>query len=241
MKFRNQFLKYKMHSNTADGDGGGGGGGDGKSDAENNSEGDLLDHDNLWDNDAPATETPASSAVQKPAAQAISAAESFDNHVAGIDFGTDPQALMTAMREGDLEAFTTQMQNLQVGIYKAGMLDANKMMQQTSGNLKTELQQNTDTTISSNKIISEMNEKLPYTAEPAYAPMAKAVISRLLSKKGMTPAKAIEETGKYFSGMASKVAGNMVGKLPNVSGNQFVNESQTEEVDWVSFMGGKPE
>lgn len=243
MKFYNQFLKYKLHSNTEDGGGGGGGTDDGGEGGENNSDNDLIDHSTMWDNDV-IEEQPAVNQQQQQQAAPVSAAQAFSNHVDGIDFGADPAAMMEAVRGGDVEAFSEQLKNMQVGIYKAGMLDANKMMQQTSGNLKTELQNNTETTISSNKIISQMHKDLPYTAEPAYAPMAKAVLSKLLSKKGMTTEKAIKETGDYFSQMANKVGGNMNGNLNNANqnnNNQFGNNSQDEEMDWVSFMGGKPE
>ena len=239
MNFRNQFLKYRVHSNTDDGAGGGGGDGSGEQTNENNTDKGLIDHTALWDNEVTEPAVAPVTVVQQPAA--ATASETFNAHVATIDFGADPAAMMEAVREGNLEAFSEQLANMQKGIYKAGMLDANKMVQQNSAGLKTELQNTTETTISSNKIISQMNESLPYTAEPAYAPMAKAVLSRLLSKKGMTSEKAIEETGKYFSGMANKVGGNMNGNLPRGNNNQFGNESQDEDMDWVSFMGGKPE
>lgn len=240
MKFRNQFLKYRCHAVVDAEVAAGGGGVAAEEGVENNNEPALPDHSNLWDNES--SDEPAQPAhQQQAAAQPLSAAQAFDNHVATLDFNSDPAAMMTAMREGDAEGFAAQLQSMQVGIYKAAMLDANKMMQQTSGNLKTELQQNTDTTISSNKIIGAMNEKLPYTAEPAYAPMAKAVISRLLSKKGMTPERAIKETGDYFSQMANKVGGTMKGNLNRGQQNQFGDDTQDEEMDWVAFMGGKPD
>jgi len=246
MKYRNQFMKYQLHCIDEPGAGGGGGGNPGgEPGSENNNDAGLSDHSTLWDNESTETPAPAVQLVQQPAAQPLSAAESFDKHVAGIDFGSNPEAMMAAVRDGNVEGFAEQLVNMQKGIYKAAMLDANKMMQQTTGNLKTEMQNNTETVISSDKLISQMNGALPFTAEPAYAPMAKAVLTRLLSKKDMTPEKAIKETGEYFSNMSKAVGGNMNGNLGNNqhsnSNNQFGDATQNEDMDWVQFMGGKPE
>ena len=121
MKFRNQFLKYKVHSIGEDDAGGGGGaGGDGNASAEpgaeNNTETDLLDHSTMWDNDPANTEQSTAQTVQQSAAQPVSAAETFNNHVAGIDFGSDPSAMMEAMREGNVESFQEQLKNMQVWV-----------------------------------------------------------------------------------------------------------------------------
>lgn len=246
MKYRNQFFKFKCHFNAPEGEPAGGGGEGGNDNSQNNNDGGLPDHATLWDNESSPAAADVAPVIVQAAAQPLSAAESFSNHVSGIDFGTDNVAMMEALRNGDAEAFGEQIKAMQVGIYKAAMLDANKMMRQTTDGLKADMQKSTATTISSDKLISQMNEKLPFTAMPAYAPMAKAVLTRLLSKEGMTQDRAIKETGDYFSGMAETISGNVQGgpsgNRSRSSGNQFGNDAaQSGDMDWIEFMGGKPE
>lgn len=241
MKFRNQLLKYKLHMVADDAGQQGGGGQSGTPASENNSDAGLSDYSSLWDNEIDEQAAAPGQQIQQPASQQLSATEAFNQHVASINFGSDPAAMMEAVRAGDMEGFAEQMKNMQIGIYKAAMIDANKMMQQSTNSLKSEMQSNTETTISSQKLIGQMNAALPFTAEPAYAPMAKAVLTRLLSKKGMTPEKAIKETGKYFSDMANRVGGTMNGNLSPGQRKSASNANQNEDMDWVAFMGGKPE
>lgn len=236
MKFRNQFLKYKLQSEGEDGNPGGGGPQQSATPSgENNNQGDLPTFDDLWDNPSTGGEqNPAT--PQQPTGQQLSAEEQFQQHVASIDFGADPQAMFQAAQQGNAEVFTEQMQKLTAGIYKAAMLNSNKMLNQRMESMREEMKQTTSTALSSDKLIGRMNEQLPFTKDPAYAPMAKAVLTRLLNKEGMTPEKAIAGTGRYFQDLAKNVSPN------GSSGNRDTGtgESGSEDMDWVSFMGGKP-
>lgn len=253
MKYRNQFMKYKMFANDAGGEGGTGGGSGGAGEggqqggeggAGNNNQNPLDTFNSLWDTGTQQggqqQQQPAAQPTQQPAAQP-SPEEAFNQHVANINFGGDPNQMVESIRNGEIDGFAKQLQEMQVGIYKAAMLDANKMMRQNMDTLRSELQQQTETTINSDKVISQMEQALPYTKEPAYAPMAKAVLSRLLSKEGMTADEAIKQTGEYFSLMASQVGGAGGGTgNGGAAGNQSGTQTQQEDVDWVSFLGGKP-
>lgn len=247
MKYRNQFLKYKLQSvDPEDGAAGGGGAGGGEGGAanagqggENNNQGDLQTFDDLWDNpsnDSGDAGNNAGGASQQQSGQQLSADEQFQAHVASIDFGVDPAAMFQAAQSGNSEGFAEQMQKLTSGIYKAAMLNSNKMLNQRMESMRDEMRQTTQSAVSSDKLISQMNERIPFTKDPAYAPMAKAVLTRLLNK-GESPEKAIAGTERYFRDLAKQVPGSTSGKGKDVSGN---GEADSQEMDWVSFMGGKP-
>jgi len=256
MKRRNQFLKYKMQQIEGDGaggqgGGGGGGGGDGAGDtsAENNN----TDFSTIWHNPQQ-NKGDNNQQQQQPAQmqqqQQSSPQDVFAQHMQSLDFGTDGSSLMEAMQSNDPAKMVEAARNWQEGMYRTTMMQVNKLVSQQMDAVRKEADANASSTVESNKMMEQLHSSLPFTQQPAYAPMAQAVFTQLLDQDGMTTQKAIEETGKYFQGMANDVAKTMQSAPNGKPGGGFGNsipqfggdngDSETE-VNWVELLGGKPD
>jgi len=166
-----------------------------------------------------------------------------------LGFGVDSADMMAAMQSQNPEDMQKAVSNMQTSVYRAAMIDVNKLVQQRVDSAIGEMKQNTNNTIEANSIVAQMETALPWTRQPAYAPMAKAVVNQMLQKDGMTPEKAIAETAKYFQQFANEtVTGQQIppggkpnGNFQNQQPNQQQNGNPADEPDWLEFLGGKPE
>lgn len=258
MKFRNMAMKYyPMHANMGDGgdgggaggDGGGGGTGDGNGNqgGGNNNDGNLISHDTLWQSgDSNANANNDGSGGQQQQQQTVDHNAAFQAHIDGLDFnnGIDINAGMEAIRNGDQEAFATLLKQVGANAYKQSMLDANKVIQQRVAKMGEEVQTNVSASQSASEVVNEMGNQLPFTKSPAYAPVAKLVLTQFL-EKGATPANAIAEVGKYFQGLSGEVgklnpgapSGRPSGNFGGVGGNQG-DGNEGGEPDWMQILGG---
>lgn len=266
MKFRNVFLKYKMHAHASpDGGGTGGGGGDagnagdaGTGDAgntgENNSDSNLISYDDLWDTgsntgtggDTGGTGNANANQGGQQQQQQPNANEQFQTHIDSLDFmdGIDVMAGMQAVQNQDAEGFKNLVQQIGRNAYRHSLVDANKVVQQRVDSMGTTIKDEVKASTATSSLVSEMNNALPFTKSPAYAPMAKAVLVQFLDK-GKTPAEALEGVGKYFKGMAddvNKLSSQAPGSRParNFGGQmQDANAGGgEEEPDWINILGG---
>ena len=250
MKFRNQFLKYQLHMNEGDAGGEGGGGGGGSEGNENNGGDNSQSFDNMWDTDTSQQGNQQQQNQQQSQSQqaAPSAEEVFNSHVQGLGFGAEANDLMAAMESRDPEAVGKAVAGMQASTYRAAMVDVNKLVNQRVDAAMEANTQNTHNTIEANSVIAQMESALPWTRQPAYAPMAKAVVNQMLQKEGMTPEKAIAETAKYFQQFANDANtgqqapnGKPTGNFQNQNGNNSQNNNAEDDtVDWIDFLGGKP-
>lgn len=255
MKFRNQFLKYKVHSMAEDGTGGGTGDANqqqpnGNEQQQNNKDVTIDDFSNIWDNTSQAEENQQGQQNFQQPPQQQSAEDIFNNHVNTLNLGASAGDLMAAMQSQDPEQIATALQANNAQVYRSAMIDANKMVDSRIDAIRDEMQTNTDNTIKGNTIIAQMENALPYTKNGAYAPMAKAVISQLLEKPGMTTENAIVQTGKYFEKFVSDVQSTQQtppgskpkGGFGNGQDSQNLqNGNQADEPNWFEFLGGKSE
>lgn len=264
MKHRNQFLKYKLHMQMSP-DGGGGGGGDaggaansggdsdgnsgGQQQSGNNGNSNLISHDNLWETNTNAGGNGNANTGQQPAQQQPaqrSASEQFQAHIDSLDFmgSVNPTEVMTALQNGDADAFGKALTSIGVQAYRNAMTDANKVVQQRVDKMSTTIKSDMSAQNATGELVREMNSQLPFTKSPAYAPVANLVLTQFL-QKGMKQADAIKEVGKYFSGLSGEVgklssgapsgrpAGNFGG---NLNGGDAGNQGGGEP-DWFDFLG----
>jgi len=252
MKYRNQFLKYKLHCNQEDGEGGGGGGADGgNGGGENNGDSNLPTHADLWNTDS-SNEGGQNGNGSQPAGNQggqqngnTNPEEVFNNHVKNINFtdGVDVNSVMTAMQNGDTEAFGTALRQIGENAYRQTMMDSNKILNSRMDKFKSEVNDSVSTATATDKAVSQLNSELPFTKDAAYAPIAQEVFSRYLKQKDMTVEKAIEKTGDYFQSLSGAVGKGTNTPPSQRSGGGFGGmESNTGNADedgqdWMSFLG----
>lgn len=255
MKFRNQFLKYQLNCIEGEESGGGGQAGDGSQDTggegdPNNSNNNVDDFSTIWDNKPNAAEGQIPQQIQI-APEPQSAEQVFNEHVNSLGFGGSADAIMEAMQSQNSENMLAAVSQMQADTYRATMVDANKIIEQRVAAALAEMQNTTHNTITANSAVAQLEYALPWTKQPAYAPMAKAVMNKFLEQDGATPEKAIEEVGKFFTQFANAAAPN--GSQPPSSGptggyaNQHPGQQQQQnqqpqpkEIDWIAYLGGKP-
>ena len=257
MKFRNQFLKYKLnyHQSPDAGDGGGGDAGAGDAGAgnagDNNGDANLISHDTMWDTD----NTPAGNAdgnqqqgqQQQQQQAAPTANEQFDTHIAGLDFmgGIDMNGAAAAFQSGDMEAVGKMFQQIGANAYRNAMIDTNRVVNQRVETMGSQVTNDMNAQNATGRVVGEMNAALPFTAMPAFAPMAKVVLTKFMEKGGK-PEDAIKEVGKYFNNLSGEV-GKMNPGAPHgrpssqFGGNgmqQIDDGNNAEEPDWMTILGG---
>ena len=247
MKFRNQFLKYKLNCHTSP-DGGDAGGGDSGGDGnggQSNDETNLTSLPDPWQTNDAGEESGSQPAPAKPTATAAATPEEiFNNHVAGIDFtaGINVSDMQTAMQNQDSETFNKGLRSIGEAAYRQAMIDTNKVLNSRLDTVKDEINQNVSTATATDKAVSQLNSALPYTGEPMYKPVADEVFARYLKQPKMTVEKAIELTGEYFQKFSADVS-KLNPKAPSPrSGGGFgeINEEtggDWDGQDWMSFLG----
>lgn len=253
MKFRNQFLKYKMHSIVPDGgDAGGGnngGTGDSGGDAGQNNDGNNVDpFGNLWDN--PDNDDGQGQQQQQSTQSGTSKTpqELFQEHVAGLGFSDMAQKKAAALQSGDPEQIAAIESEQMTHIYKQALININKMMSEKFESFKSTMQNQTTQTMNQSEMMKQLNTEFPFTKSPAYAPVAEAVLKQFLNQKKngkpMSKDEAIKQTGAYFKNLAKQLGGSNSNSEFNFrkgngssSGNgRFEGDDDME--DFVALFGG---
>lgn len=257
MKFRNQFLKYQLHSNT-EGDGGGGGdtgGGDtntGGNEGDQNNDGDNTQtFDDLWHTNNESNANAGQNADQntnQQTQQKPSAEEAFNQHLQSLDLNFDTTAYHTALQAGDFEGANAMQLEHSQKIYKQAMVNLNKVINTRIEQSQTQMQQDTQSTLQSTTVINKMHEALPFTKSKANAPIAQAVLKQML-QNGKSPEDAITATGDYFKSLAGQVSETLQIPPKNRQKGRFTNGVYVEDTtgnndegngapDWVEFLSG---
>ena len=238
--------KYRDENND---DGAGGGNSSGNDGNDNNNNDNLQSHDSLWDaggNDGNNGNDDSSNNGNSGNDQIPDANEAFNKHIETLDFtaGINLQEGMQAIQNGDLEAFANLLQQVGINAYRNSLVDANKVVQQRVDQMAQTVKDDVSSSNATSAVVSAMQEKLPFTKQKAFEPIAKLVLTQFLEKK-FSPEDAITETGKYFQNLSgetqklspkppgSRPSGNFRGSSDNQDGN-----SDAGEPDWVDMLGG---
>ena len=214
---------------------------------ESNNGNNLISHENLWDT-APSNEgKPDANQVVQQQQQQPDPNETFNKHIESLDFsgGIDLAASMTAIQNNDVEAFGKLIQQIGANAYRNSLVDANKVVQQRVDKMAESVKADVSSSTATSDLVKEMNVALPFTKNPAFAPVAQLTLTQFLSK-GVAPDKAIAEVGKYFENLSGEVskmnprhpsgrpAGNFDGSMN--SGN--AGNIGEDEPDWIELLGG---
>ena len=253
MKFRNKWKRYNKFLSIGEEGGGeaggneGTGGTGGNEGGDNNADANLLSNDTLWqpnedNSDGGGNQNDSGGGQQQ---QGPNANEQFQAHIDSLDFhgGIDLAAGMASIQAGDTEAFGKMLSMVGQNAYRNAMVDSNKIVQQNVEKMGKQVQSDVSASQSTGELVREMGSQLPFTKSPAYAPVAKLVLTQFL-QKGATPEKAIESVGKYFQQMSGEVAKlnpGAPGGRPSggFGGNSNQGDGNTsEDTDWINILGG---
>ena len=151
---------------------------------------------------------------------------------------------MTAIKKNDVEGFGKLIQQRGANAYRKSLVDANKVVQQRVDKMAESVKADVTSSTATSDLVKEMNVALPFTKNPAFAPVAQLTLTQFLSK-GVAPDKAIAEVGKYFENLSGEVskmnprhpsgrpAGNFDGSMN--SGN--AGNTSEDEPDWIELLG----
>lgn len=249
-------LKYRIcEENAGNGDGAGGGGQPNRqqnqNNAQNNAQNNLSPYADLWQT---ANNESNQGNNQQQTTQSNNQGQPDPNkvmsdHIASLKLaaGVDTDAIMSGLRDGDPTALQSAFESVAAKAYQSAITTMNSVVEQRVKKAVEEASNNASSSVNTNLAIRELNEKLPFTAEPEVAPIAKAVFMQMM-KKGKSVQEAISETGKYF-GHVSKIASKFVDTTPPQSRSgansfnrqQSNNNSNDNEPDWMSILGGDNE
>lgn len=246
--------KHRLRAENDGGEGGEGGSGqqtgdnNANKDDSNNNDNNLISHENLWDatSDDNSGDNQNQNQNQQQQQQQPNANETFNKHIESLDFsgGIDLAASMKAIQDGDVEEFGKLIQQIGSNAYRNSLIDANKVVQQRVDKMADSVKADVSSTNATSDLVKEMNVALPFTKNPAFAPVAQLTLTQFM-QKGVPPQKAIEEVGKYFQNLSGEVskmnpsppgsrpAGNFGHGIHNDAGNQG-----GDEPDWIELLGG---
>lgn len=253
MAIRSILNRRRLQDEEGGGEGGGSGGqqqgGDdgANKEGQNNAKDNLISHENLWDA-ASDDKSGGNQDVQQQQQQQPPADpnEKFNTHVDSLDFsnGIDMAASMTAIQNGDVEAFGKLIQQIGANAYRNSIVDANKVVQQRVDKMADSVKADVSSSNATSDLVKEMNTQLPFTKNPAFAPVAQLTLTQFM-QKGVPPQKAIEEVGKYFQNLSGEVGkmnpgapgGRPAGNLGN-GVNSNAGDQSADEPEWLEFLGG---
>lgn len=251
------FDKKRLQNQGGEGGEGGSGGdnqqqpdgGNANQDDKNNSKDNLISHAELWDAQASDDKSGGSSDGQQQTQQQQQGDpnEKFNTHVDSLDFsnGIDMAASMTAIQNGDVEAFGKLIQQIGANAYRNSLVDANKVVQQRVDKMADSVKADVSTSNATSDLVKEMNTQLPFTKNPAFAPVAQLTLTQFM-QKGVPAQEAIKEVGKYFQNLSGEVGkmnpgapgGRPAGNFRNGVNSNDAGNQGADEPEWLEFLGG---
>lgn len=172
--------------------------------------------------------------------------EMFDKHVKSLNLtqGIDGAKVLDAINRGDADALNTAFAQIGANAYRHAMLNADRMMGQRLEKAKAEFQRESNGAMRASKAVDKMFDALPFTKHPATQPLAKATLAQMMQKHNGDIDKAVAETERYFKTFSEHMGKNFNtppqsrngrGNRPN---NDGYDNSNDEEADWLSILGG---
>lgn len=257
MAIRSILARRHLQEEEGGGEGGGGSGqqqsdgGNVNSDDKNNNKDNLISHENLWDASASDDKSGGNGNDNNANANANQPDpnETFNKHVDSLDFtgGIDVEAGMKAFADGDREGVLSMLQQVGQNAYRNSIVDANKVVQQRVDKMADSVKADVSNSNATSDLVKEMNTQLPFTKNPAFAPVAQLTLTQFM-QKGVSPQEAIKEVGKYFQNLSGEVGkmnpdapgGRPTGQFRGSSNNSDGTSSENAP-DWFEMLGGVPE
>lgn len=256
---RNNLKRFLALHTFADGEGGdaGTGGGDAgtggqqqqNQQQQNNNENNIIESGSMWD-----TEPSDKGNNQQQQQQNNTANQNqntndggtdhFAAHVESLDLGggIDLAKVQQDLQQGNTESFAAALKQSSEQAYKAAITDSNKLISKQVKDAVASAVSEAGGNFESNMVIRDMNEALPYTMDKAIAPVAKAVLTQLMTK-GMTQAEAIKGVDEFvkkaggLAGMKIAPKSKAKGGFQNPIDSNAGTEDESGETDWAEFLG----
>lgn len=237
---------FAMPGSQADSSAGGGS----KQEVEGGNK-DVKDQNNIQDNDdnfANLWQDPQDDEKQKQTQDVpskkddVDDAKFFDDYLKSINFseGVDLEQVAEDLTSGKTDSLATAVSTAAQNAYKRAMVDTDKLMRQR-------IDKAVETAVSKSRAAGEgdvavrlMQSKLSFTKDPAYAPIAKAVLSRNM-QAGKNVDEAIELTGKFFSRLGKKYARDLQLETPPRGGprggfNPPSGDDEDDDSYWMELL-----
>lgn len=188
----------------------------------------------MWD-DPKVTNAPGQTAAPaNPSPTAAPAGGTFEQHIEGLQFHKIPPfnaAEQAQLQAGDFKPMMDRIQQMSKGIYQQAMADSFKMLQNRGPQLVEDAVSRANNTRHAEHYVNQMQDKLPFTKDPAIETVAKSAFKRFLTR-GDDVETAIENTRIFFTGMSDRAAA--AGGNDGRGGGQ-----QAQKVEnWFEFMTG---
>lgn len=232
----------------------GGGGGDNPANAggnsgENNIENDVANFDKMWEPKPSENGDNGDNNNSDNNNDGGNASEALANHIESLRLteGIDMVEIGKGIAEGNYDSLNSAFSQLSANVYERAIMDSNRLVEaKVKTAVEDAVNQATGKT-NANLAVRELNDALPFTKMPAFAPVAKAVFNQMMGEHDNDTAKAIESTRAYFKQSAELSAKDLgiqtapsTGPGSNGFGKGSVNSGNDagEETDWMAALTG---
>lgn len=191
----------------------------------------------MWsDNPKPAQQQQQQQQQVTQQQQQPAPADAFAKHMESLNLsnGVDLATIQTDMQEGKTESLQAAFQQVAQNTYRATMMDMNNVVNQRIEAAVQKAVSTSSQNHSGAQAIEALNKELPFTADPAVAPMAQKAFKQFISK-GQDVKTAIESTKNYFA-QTFKVAAGDLGIEETQETSQQQQQSTNEE--WIDNLFG---
>lgn len=170
--------------------------------------------------------------------------DAFNNYVSGLNFaeGVDLAQAVADYGEGKHETLTQALNTVGANAFRQSMLMANQLMDKRIEKAVESAVEKSTGKVNSNLAFEKLEEALPYTADEATQPVARAVMTGFL-KQGQDVKTAIKSTGKYFEQVLRNASANGLEIVP--PGGQNNNRpggassyGGNDDYDWMDLLAG---
>lgn len=169
----------------------------------------------------------------------------FNNYLKDLNFleGINTQEIAQKLTEGDAESLGNTLNSIGRAAYGKAIVDANKIIEARVAKAVDEAVAKSSAHMSTDMAMRTMQERLPFTKQPAIQPVAATIMAQLM-RKGDDVDKAIANTGEFFKHIYKLSAKDLgLNKPPRAtpgSGNQrnIVEELDDAESgeDWLKVL-----
>lgn len=216
----------------------------------------LANNQDLWVDDAEeGNDAPSAEEMNRQEVVKKQNKEVLDQHVSRMKFVPDEiseETVTKIFENKDIKELTKLINGAGQAAYKQALLDAGNIVENKAKELRGEIDAGAQRRLNISEAERSLKETLPKIMNnPAMAPVAKAVKSRLLKREGMTDDKANKLTKKYFLDMTG-VAGDDLdldiesGSKTNGRGNVGGDSSRParrkaeSQVNWAEVLKPTP-
>lgn len=215
---------------------------------ENNNEITTPLHTGLWDNPSNETDGEGNQNTggegnqnQNQNQGSKTPDEIMQEHIAslGLTSNLDVEGLIEALNQGDTKPLVSAIETAAANSYKAAVNSLSGLMDQKINAAVEKATAQAEGNVNSNMALREMHAALPFTDAPDLAPVADAVMTKLINN-GKTVSEAIKGTNDFFKAITEQGMNHfdtMQNQRPGQSDPRRQQSNQTDEY-WSDLLQG---